>query len=250
MRSALSRAGDQPLEVWNRKFIMASLDARASRPAIARNFLGTLRTLFQWALSREHVNEDPTVSIKLESIKTDGFHTWSAAELATFEAHWPIGTRQRLAYDLMLWTGLRRGDAARVGPQHVFDGSIVIEPEKTKKHGTTVSIRILPPLARSIASTPIGDTFILNDYGKPFAKVSFGGWFKTACDAAGVPGRAHGLRKALAVKLAESGATDREIGAILGNNMAELYARKASVSRLSDTALARISPPPDPPSSP
>jgi integrase len=194
-------------------------------------------------LSREHVETDPTVGIKVARVRGDGFHTWTASELARFEERWPIGTRERLAYDLMLWTGLRRGDAARVGPQHVVDG--------TEKTGQRVSIRILEPLARSIkACLAYGEdgkpilkpAFITNDYGRPFVKESFGNWFKESCVAAGVPGSAHGLRKALAVKLAESGATDREIGAILGNDMAKLYARKASVPRLSDAAMARLIP--------
>jgi integrase len=237
MRVALERAGNQPLEVWTRKFIIASLDARSGTPAQARNFLGTLRAIFQWALSREHIDVDPTVGIKVSRLRGDGFHTWTTEELSRFESHWHVGTRERLAFDLMLWTGLRRGDAARVGPKNVMDGSIILDTAKT---GQRVSIRILPPLARSIAATPGGESFVVNDYGRPFVKESFGNWFKEACVAAGVPGSAHGLRKALAVKLAESGATDREIGAILGNDMAKLYARKASVPKLSDAALARL----------
>ncbi len=72
-------------------------------------------------------------------------------------------------------------------------------------------------------------------------KEGFGNWFADACRAAGVPGSAHGLRKALAVKPAEElVAPDREIGAISGNDMASLYSRKASVPRLSDAALDRL----------
>ena len=157
MRLALERAGNQPLERWDRKFIIASCDARAATPAQARNFLGTLRALFRWALSREHVEVDPTVGVKVERMRGDGFHAWTAEELAQFEARWPVGTRERLAFDILLWTGLRRGDAARVGPQHVKDGSIILDTAKT---GQRVSVRILPPLARSIAATPTGgDTF-------------------------------------------------------------------------------------------
>lgn len=235
---ALKRAGNQPLDVWNRKFIIASLDARAGTPAQARNFLGALRALFQWALSREHVEADPTVGIKVGRIRGDGFHTWTAVELAKFEARWPIGTRERLAYDIMLWTGLRRGDAARVGPRHVIDGRIDLQ---TEKNGQRVSVRILEPLARSIAATPIGkDAFVVQARGKPFVKEAFGNWFSEACRAAGVPGSAHGLRKALAVKLAESGAGPLEIGAILGNDMGAMYARKASRSKLGDAAMERL----------
>jgi integrase len=123
MRLALERAGNQPLEVFTRKFIVASRDARSATPGVARNFLNAMRSLFAWALDSGHVEMDPTVGIKPPRQKADGgFHTWSADEMARFESRWPLGTRERLAYDIMLWTGLRRGDAARLGPQHVIDG--------------------------------------------------------------------------------------------------------------------------------
>jgi integrase len=38
-------------------------------------------------------------------------------------------------------------------------------------------------------------------------KESFGAWFREACKSAGVPGSAHGLRKAGATRAAENGAT-------------------------------------------
>ena len=153
----------------------------------------------------------------------------------------PIGTRERLAFDIMLWTGLRRGDAARVGPQHVKDGSIILDTAKT---GQRVSVRILPPLARSIAATPTGeDTFIVGRDGKSMGKEGFGNWFGEACRAAGVPGSAHGLRKALTIRLAEAGATPAEMDALLGwsgGGMSSLYARKASRETLSRAALERL----------
>ena len=79
--------------------------------------------------------------------------------------------------------------------------------------------------------------------GKPMVKDGFGSWFAAACKQAGVPGRAHGLRKALAVKLAEAGATPLEIGAILGNDMGAFYARKANRGKLAAAALSRLSAP-------
>jgi len=241
MRLALERAGNQPLERWDRRFIIASCDARASTPAQARNFLGVLRALFQWALSREHVDVDPTVGVKVERLRGDGFHAWTAEELARFEERWPTGTRERLAYDILVWTGLRRGDASRLGPQHVKDGVISL---KTATTGALVTIRILPPLAASLAASPTGpETFVTNAYGRPFVKEAFGNWFGEACRAAGVPGSAHGLRKALAAKVAESGATQSELDALFawsGGGMASLYTRKASRERLAEAALSRL----------
>jgi integrase len=242
MRVALERAGNQPLEVFTRKFIVASRDARSATPGAARNFLNALRSLFAWALEAGHVESDPTVGIKQPKQKADGgFHTWTPDELAQFEARWPVGTRERLAYDVLVWTGLRRGDAARLGPQHVKDGEITLETEKTRRE---VVMPVMKPLADSIAATHHGDeTFIVTADGKPMGKDVFGWFFAEACRQAGVPGRAHGLRKALAVRLAEAGATPLEIGAILGNDMGAFYARKANRGKLAAAALSRLNTP-------
>jgi integrase len=243
MRLSLERAGDQPLETFTRKFIVAGRDARSATPGAARNHLNTMRALFAWAVDAGHVETDPTIGVKAPKQKADGgFHTWTAEEMARFEARWPLGTRERLAYDILLWTGLRRGDAARLGPQHVQDGQIVIETEKTRHE---VVMPILEPLSRSIAATPCGnDSFVVTADGKPMVSGGFGSWFAAACKQAGVPGRAHGLRKALAVKLAEAGASPLEIGAILGNDMGAFYARKASRGKLAAAAFSRLGPAP------
>jgi integrase len=239
MSRSLELAGNQPLEIFTRKFIIAGRDARAATPSQATNWLKTMRAMFRWAIDAEHIESDPTVGIKpIKQGGSDGWHTWTAGEMVRFESRWPTGTRERLAYDVLLWTGLRRGDAARLGPLHVVDGEITIETEKT---GRTITLPMLAPLAASLAASPVGvETFIASADGRPMAKESFGNWFEKVCETAGVPGRAHGLRKAMAVKLAESGATDSEIEAVLGNEMAPLYRRRASDKRLAATALARL----------
>jgi integrase len=241
MKLALERAGDQPLDRFTRKFIIASRDARAATPAASANFLKTLRALFRWALDAEHVEADPTVNVKALKQRTEGHHTWTVDEMAAFEARWPTGTRERLAYDVLVWTGLRRGDASRLGPRHVRDGEITIATEKT---GRVVTLPILKPLADSIAASPTGsETFITCLDGSPMVKEGFGNWFAEICAAAGVPGRAHGLRKALSVKVAEHGATDAELDALLGwsgGGMASLYTRKASRQKLAAAALSRL----------
>ena len=58
-----------------------------------------------------------------------------------------------------------------------------------------------------------------------------GNWFRDRCVEAGVPGRAHGLRKAGATIAAENGATTHELMAIFGWKslaMAEKYTRAAN----------------------
>lgn len=182
----------------------------------------------------------PTIGVKLLKGKnTDGFHTWTTEEIARFEQRWPIGTRERLAMDLLLYTGLARGDVVRLGRQHVRDGVITFRMEKDRGDGV-VYPPVLPVLAKTIAASDTGDlTFLVTNRGAPFTKESFGNWFRQACREAGCPGSAHGLRKAGATRAAENGATVNQLMALFGwktEKMALYYSRKADRKRLAATA--------------
>ena len=155
--------------------------------------------------------------------------------MATYERRWQIGTRQRVWLDVLLYTGLRRGDAVRFGRQHVRDG---VGALKTEKSGFTVivTLPILPVLAETLAAGPCGDlTFIVGEIGQPLTKESFGNLFRAACKTAGVPGSAHGVRKIAATRAANAGATVAQLEAIFGwsgGTMASHYTRSADRQRL------------------
>jgi len=131
--------------------------------------------------------------------------------------------------------------AAKGGRRRVKNGVLYLRNEKT---GQTFEIAIHPALRRSIEAGPTGDlAFIVGDDLKPMTKESFGHRFGEVCAKTDVPGRAHGLREALATKLADSGATEAELDAALswrGGGMASLYTRKANRGRLSARAHARL----------
>jgi integrase len=241
MRSVLEKVGAEPLAAFTRKAIVRSRDARASAPAMARHFVETMRGMFRWAVDAEHIKEDPTRDVRAPKPQTDGRHTWTAGEIETFEAKWPLGTRERLAFDLLLYTGMRRGDVFRLGRQHVKSGVIAM---RTAKTGQAATVFMVPPLAQSIAAGPCGElSFIVTDRGQPTTKEGFGNWFGEACRFTGAPGRAHGLRKALASRLAEAGATVSELDALFawsGGGMASLNTRKASREKLALAAMARL----------
>lgn len=59
-------------------------------------------------------------------------------------------------------------------------------------------------------------TFLVTSKGTPYTIWGFGNWFRDRCVEAGVPGRAHGLRKAGAATAAENGATTKQLMAIFG----------------------------------
>jgi hypothetical protein len=59
-----------------------------------------------------------------------------------FERRWPRGTRERLAYDVFLYTGLRIGDAVRLGRPHVKNGIATIRTEKNVAFATVAEEHI------------------------------------------------------------------------------------------------------------
>jgi integrase len=156
-----------------------------------------MRGLFVWAVDNNLVPADPTQGIKnkrSKQAKSGGFLVWTDEEIAAFEKRWPRGTRERVMCDVFLYTGLRRGDAAVVGWQHVRNGVISLQTEKT---GIWVHIPILPELKTTLEAGPTGDlAFIANaSNGNPMTKESLGNLFAEACRAAGVRKSAHGLRQ-------------------------------------------------------
>jgi integrase len=237
-------AGHEPYARITTAMILAGKERRAATPAQARNFLDAMRGLFRWALKAGLVKTDPTVGVGNPARKRgEGFMPWTEEHVAAYEGRWPIGMRQRVWLDVLLYTGLRRGDAVRLGRQHLRDGIATI---KTEKSGFTVEVTlpILPVLAKTLAAGPTGDlAFICGERGEPLAKESFGNMFKDACKAASVPGSAHGVRKIAATRAANAGATVAELEAIFGwtgGTMASLYTRSADRRRLAAQAIDKL----------
>jgi integrase len=242
-RAVITTAGDVLLRDISSDTIKAGRERRAGAPHAANNFLKSMRRFFKWAVDPEGgklVAINPTIGVKLLKGKNkDGFHTWTNEEIVRFETRWPIGTRERLALDLLLYTGLSRGDVVRLGRQHVSSGVITFRMEKARGDGV-VYPPVLPILAATIAASKTGDlTFLVTERGTPMVKESFGNWFREACREAGCPGSAHGLRKAGATRAAENGATVNQLMALFGwktEKMALLYTRKADRKRLASIA--------------
>jgi integrase len=244
LRHVLETAGRQPLTKITKATIVAGRDRRAVKtPFQARHFLDTMRGLFRWATAAGLVKVDPTAGVADPAIpKSEGFPPWTEEDVAAYERRWPIGTRERVWLDVLIFCGLRRGDAVRLGRQHVRNGIATIKTEKT---GTVVTLPILPILAETLAAGPCGDlTYIINANGRPFTKESFGNAFKDACRKAGITNRsAHGLRKIAAARAADRGATEAQLDAIFGwtgGRMASLYTRSANRRRLAIEAMHKL----------
>lgn len=213
-------------------------------PVAALNLRKQLRRLFAYAKRLEWISENPVDDAeRVPAPKTGGYHSWSEEEIAAYQARHPLGTRARLALEIMLWTAQRRGDARLFGPQHIVGGKINFQASKNK---ADVWLPIAPQMMAAIdAMQRVGlKTYLVTDFGKPFSAAGFGNKLREWCDEAGLPHcTAHGLRKAAARRLAESGASQQEIKAVggwKGDAEVTIYTAGADQQRLAGEALNRV----------
>lgn len=253
----LETAGAKSYKAVTRKAVIDGRERRKDTPAQARNFLDAMRGLFRWALDAELVEVDPTASVSNpKKPKGPGFEAWTETDVIKYRKTWPLGTRERVWLESILNTGLRRGDVVQLGRQHlrrlrvVKESGDVVEVRafvtKTEKSGysTEVVIPLLPDFEAAIDAGPCGDlAFICGERGNPLTKESFGNVFRQACDKAGVKKSAHGLRKLIATRMANAGATVAELEGALGwhgGTMASHYTKTADRARLAIAAHAKL----------
>lgn len=242
MLPILAESKDRPAAKV-RKVDLEATRAKIGAQHQARVVMDCFRGMYRWAVVAlpDQFKDDPTAGIKNpKAEKTEGFPVWSEDEVERYQARWQIGTKERVWLDVLLYTGLRRGDAVRLGRQHVRDGYWTIKTEKSQFQ-VEVTNPLLPVLQATLDAGPTGElTFICGTNGRPLAKETFGNKFREACNAAGVRGKsAHGLRKVAATRCAENGATTQQLMALFGwlsQKQAELYTRSADRKRMARAA--------------
>lgn len=239
-----SNSGNSQMRNFLPLYLSASITSKrkpaSSLPACS---LSTCRNVLSRTTKNVACSVNPARDVRRIKYATNGFHTWTVAEVAQFIERHPIGTKPYLALCLLLFIGMRGGDMVKLGRQHTWRGLLRFVPGKTKHVRVDVSEKpILPPLAAAIEAGPTGDlTFLVTEYGKPFAVKGFQNWFRARCDEAGLKQcTAHGLRKAGATILAENGATTAQLMAIYDwstPGQAEVYIRAANRTRLAGQAM-------------
>jgi hypothetical protein len=143
-----------------------------------------LLAFFKWAKKNKYVSSNPVEEAETPNHKEEGYYRWTENDIAKFRKHWALGTKPRLALELMLWTGTRRGDARLLPPPRA--GRFVGKAGKT---GKEFDLPVAPPLQAAIDAMPtIGlKTLLVTEYGETFSAAGFGGWFKDKCRRAGLP---------------------------------------------------------------
>jgi integrase len=210
----------------------------SARPGMANLTIAILKKLMAHAIKIGLRDSNPVVGV--ERYRQGSHHTWTEDELAAYEARWPLGTRERLAFALLLYTGQRVGDVSRLKRSDIAGGMLRLVQEKT---GTALAIPIHPALDRVMRAGPANGVHLIGDKnGRPMRAVGLSRLVMRATALAGLPGRCkpHGLRKAILRRLAEHGATAKQIAAVSGHKTlgeVERYTQAADQAKLSKAAV-------------
>jgi len=215
----LSELTDETVEKW--------LAAREATPAAARNLLVALQHFFSERIGAGLLKKrnNPVLGVRLEKrvarkVAKGHYKTWKQAHVDQFRAHWPMGTMERLAFEIMLLTGMSAADVIRFSRSWVgADNIIRYRRRKTSSEGMPLfskelraaiaacplaapADRPFEPILRGPSGVPwyaigetCGDTDEETDEG--WRNQHFSQWFTKAARAAGLPEgySAHGVRK-------------------------------------------------------
>ena len=235
--------GDKRIALLQPDHVRTMVAAKRGAPQAANNFLKTVRALMQHCIEAGMRTNDPTHGIRGAKVKTDGYRTWTEADIEAFEARHPVGSRARLALALLLYTAQRRSDVVRMGRQHLRNGALSVRQQKT---GRSLEIPVHPALQAILDATPSDHlTFLTTQTGKPFSPAGFTNWFRDMCNEAGLPRgtSAHGLRKAACRRLAEAGCGANLIAAVSGHKSlreVQRYTEAADQARMARSAIETI----------
>lgn len=247
----LAKHGHRQVAQMRHEHVSAILGSMAATPAAANNLLKKLRVLIGLAIVMRWRPDDPT--LKIDKYSEGEFHTWTEDEITAFEKRWPAISRERMAFDLHIHTGQRRSDVVRMAWSDCdfVKGHIAVVQEKTKKK---LRVAMHPDLRQALLDWrdhlakrgELHAVILATQFGKPFSVAGYGNWMARVIGKAGVPDHCvlHGLRKAAARRLAEVGASTRQIMAVTGHDSyeeVERYTQAVNQERLSQSAIALLS---------
>lgn len=255
--------GDLPCDIPQDK-IELLVNRKAETFVNAANArLKAIRKLSEWAVRQKPalipVNRAKAVEL-LKAPNTGGHHTWQIPEIELYCERHPPGTKAHLALMLFLLLGQRISDVAKFGKQHIRRPEHVAAPLRQIHPGRWLAFRqhknrnnapvdlvipILPQLETVLGEAKDAGvlgamTFLETTHGKPHTVKGLGNWFCDRCVEAGVPGRAHGLRKAGATLAAQNLATPHQLMAIFGwrtLEQAELYTKAVQQQLMAGGAM-------------
>lgn len=234
--------GKAPVKDITTKFVLKMMNGLRDRPGVANAYLRTLKMLLNFAILRGEIATNPTNGVKQIPLGT--WDTWAEEHIAAFENRWPLGTIERRILNVGLATGQRATDLVAIKTSDIQNEYVSVRQSKT---GAVVILPIIDELVTDLAAfPPKGEHLIHRADGKGYTASGVSHILKAALREVGLPDslNLHGLRKACCRRLAEAGATEREIMAVSGHKSPQMvsgYVAAADQKKLATAAMAKVS---------
>lgn len=236
--------GDANLEALSPRHIKKDMSQFDGHPANSR--LKVWRSLCKY-WDQQGITETNVAKLvsRRDTKKTDGFTPWTRDDFDAFRRFWPIGTKERLAFELMYRTCAAMGDTCRLSRRMLSDdGWLTYTRQKSKS--TAVSpffdsgpdwFEATDDLQKCLDAEPMNLTFLTTQYGKTRSAKGASSWFSAAATKAGLDAdkSAHGVRKGRAAMFKENGAPADKRMAILGHETeseANHYSKSADLRKI------------------
>lgn len=225
-------------------------DANAHRPHAIRDAIKMISTVFNWAVDRNIMRDNPAAGFKHFKSGSRADIIWTPDTIGAFrEAASPA---LRDAFDVGLWTALRTTDVCNLRGYNFEDGWLTVTPKKTRKHGITLYLpyHLLYPLASVIFNNTSNQRkverhFLVNDVGEPWTESWLRRCFATTIEKAGIDPvlQFRDLRGTCITRLLEAGCTPAEVGAISGHGIAagNMRSYAARTRPLAENAYKKLS---------
>ena len=216
----------------------------ATRPGRANPTRAALSQVMAYAIATGVRTDNPFSG--LERYRLGTHHTWTDAEIAQFERRWRLGTRERLAFALLLYTRATRRRRCEDGSQRHCQRSHTGVPGQGAQGHDKRADDPNPSCPRKGATGwPRGRNAAHHHRCPRSAAQGLTALIEKAVKLAGLPAHcvAHGLRKAALRRLAEHGSTTKEIAAVSGHRSLseiERYTARADQARLARSAVEKL----------
>ncbi len=219
-----------------------------SPPHAQANAARITSRMIEWATSMDLLQDAPP-AVRLPRPKGKAWEGWTDSEIARFRKgaiEYSNATNQQFvkdAFEIALATGQRFGDVCGFLTEG-WDGEFF--KFRQGKTGTLVTFKPSEEFKLLLEqAVKRGDRFVLEipppNHGRE-ARLRY--HFDIVRETTGVDKTFHGLRKTVAIKLREAGASDAQIAALLGHRstrMVERYAAGANQVSLASAAADLLS---------
>lgn len=225
-----AKMGSLPPERMQRKDVIRARDSNAQAVRFANYVVQILRILFEFSIDLGWRDDNPAKGVGSISSEGKGRVPWPAPMIEAYRAAAPLGTRQRLIFEMLLGTGQRIGDVLKARWDDIADGGIHVRQGKT-------GVRLWLPLTRDLraaldATKKTGLTICAGPSGIPAI-------YRVAADLMLVTRKkigaeaydAHALRYTAAAELAALGCSDEVIMSVTGHKTSAMVAKYAGPAR-------------------